>query len=78
MDFAPDLAAGMISPQPILFIHGEKDDVCPVELTLRMFARCGEPKKIIIIDGLDHIDLDHGDGLKKQVDHSLDWFRKYL
>ncbi len=77
-EFSPDTVTGLVSPRPLLFIHGEEDDVCPVELALEMYRRSGDPKKIIIIPGRDHIDLDHGDGLEEQAGLSLSWFRHYL
>ncbi len=77
-DFAPDLVAGLISPRPLLMIHGEDDDVCPVELARDLFRRAGEPKKLVIIPGRDHIDLDHGEGLREQVAIAREWFRDRL
>lgn len=78
MEFSPDTVVGLASPCPILFIQGAEDDVCPIELAVDMYKRSGEPKKLIIQSGSDHIDLDHGDGLSEQVAMSLNWFRKYL
>ncbi|MFH1038978.1 MAG: alpha/beta fold hydrolase [PVC group bacterium] len=78
VEFSPDTVVGLVSPRPILFIHGEEDDVCPVELAVDMCRRAGVPKKIVILPGRDHIDLDHGDGLREQVALSLSWFREHL
>lgn len=78
MDFSPDTVVNLVSPRPILFIHGEEDDVCPVELAIEMYRCSDEPKKLIIQSGHGHIDLDHGDGLRKQVAVSLAWFREHL
>jgi len=77
-DFSPDRVAGLISPRPLLVIHGEADDVCPVELAKDLYRRAGEPKKLVILPGRDHIDLDHGEGLREQLFIARDWFRERL
>lgn len=39
---------------PVLIVHGEADDVVPVEMGRRLFAAANEPKAIITIPGLGH------------------------
>jgi fermentation-respiration switch protein FrsA (DUF1100 family) len=43
-----------ISPRPLLLVHGEKDDLVPVEHARRLFERAGEPKNLVIIPGAGH------------------------
>lgn len=43
-----------ISPRSLLLIHGEKDDLVPVEQAQELFRRAGEPKKLVIIPGAGH------------------------
>jgi dipeptidyl aminopeptidase/acylaminoacyl peptidase len=45
---------GRISPRPLLLIHGEKDDLVPVEHAHRLYERAGEPKELVILPGAGH------------------------
>jgi alpha/beta superfamily hydrolase len=37
------------------FIHGERDEVCPVKEMRAFYSRAAEPKELIVIDGADHL-----------------------
>jgi len=78
MRFRPKTVVGLIAPRPILFIHGEKDDVAKIELARGLYEKAGHPKQFVDLPGMDHIDLDTGAGLQKQVSISLEWFNQYL
>lgn len=39
---------------PILIVHGEADDVIPVEMARRMFREANKPKEIVTIPGAGH------------------------
>ena len=60
-----------------LVIHGEKDELVPVEQALGIFNRLGIPKEIHIIGGADHrlIDPAHR---RRAIELSVDWFKKYF
>jgi len=60
-----------------LAIHGEADDVVPVEHGAVLHARAAEPCDLVIIPGADHrlTDPDHrGEALAR----SLEWYLRYL
>jgi fermentation-respiration switch protein FrsA (DUF1100 family) len=58
-----------ISPRPLLLIHGNKDDLVPVEHARKLFEKALEPKKLLIIPGAGHrLRLEH-----KAVNAALDW-----
>ncbi|MEM3732644.1 MAG: alpha/beta fold hydrolase [Candidatus Bathyarchaeia archaeon] len=62
---------------PILIIHGESDEVAPVEHAYKLFKAAKEPKRIEIIKGANHTfsNIEH---LNKVVELSLSWFKVYL
>jgi hypothetical protein len=37
------------------FIHGERDEVCPLKDLREFYARAAEPKELVVIDGADHL-----------------------
>jgi len=51
---APIEYIGKIAPRPLLLVHGESDDVVPVEHVERLYAKAGQPKEKIIIPGAGH------------------------
>jgi fermentation-respiration switch protein FrsA (DUF1100 family) len=80
--FVADLQAGRYLRAPggtraCLFIHGDRDDVVPVEHARRLYAAAREPKRLAIIPGGDHplTDLAHR---REAVQMSLEWIRRFL
>jgi len=60
-----------ISPRPLLLIHGEKDDLVPVEHARKLFKKAGEPKQLVIIPGAGHrLRLE-----EKAIATALDWLK---
>ena len=37
------------------FIHGERDEICPLKDLREFYARAAEPKELVVIDGADHL-----------------------
>lgn len=60
-----------------LVIHGEKDELVPVDQALGIFYHLGTPKEIHIIGGADHR-LTHPSHRKRAIDLSIDWFKRSL
>ncbi len=50
-----DFAAVQASPKPKFFIHGERDEVGPLEDLRRFYARCADPKELVVIDTANHL-----------------------
>src|SRR5262249_4333688 len=50
-DFAPVAA----STKAKFFIHGEFDEICPLKEMREFYARCAEPKDLVVIDAADHL-----------------------
>jgi putative redox protein len=43
-----------VSPRPLLLIHGEKDEIVPVEHAHRLYQRAKEPKELLLLPGAGH------------------------
>ena len=37
------------------FIQGERDELCPLRAMRAFYARCAEPKELVVIDAADHL-----------------------
>ncbi len=42
---------------PLLFIHGDEDQIIPWKLGHRLFERANQPKRWIAVEGAGHNDL---------------------
>jgi len=60
-----------------MVIHGEMDELVPVDQAWEIFHSLREPKEIRIIEGGDHrlTDPKHR---QRAVELTVDWFKKYL
>ena len=47
-------AIGKLSPKPVIFIHGEKDEILPPACSRDLHAHAGEPKELILYPGCFH------------------------
>mgnify|MGYP002778164928 FL=1 len=43
-----------LSPRPVLFLHGEADEVLPVSGSLELFRQAGEPKQLLLYPDCAH------------------------
>lgn len=50
----PDVAAARIAPTPLLVVHGDADELFPVEHGYALYAAAGEPKQLWIVPGFGH------------------------
>jgi fermentation-respiration switch protein FrsA (DUF1100 family) len=62
---------------PRLIIHGSQDEIVPPADAATLFRHAGEPKRLHIIDGGNHV-LDNPEHLGLIAELSREWFRQYL
>ena len=43
------------SPKLKVFIHGERDELCPLQSVKRLYAHAAEPKELVVIDAAGHL-----------------------
>lgn len=60
-----------------LVIHGEKDELVPMEQALGIFDSLSPPKEFHVIGGADHRLLDPA-YRQRAIELTVDWFKKYL
>nr|MDO8083158.1 CocE/NonD family hydrolase [Candidatus Freyarchaeota archaeon] len=60
--------AGKISPRPVLIIHGDQDEVVPVQSAYELYENAKEPKKILIFKNADHVIRNNEDAMKAVTD----------
>lgn len=66
---------GRLSPKPVLFAHGESDEILLPACSRDLYARAGDPKELILYPGCRH-GLDQ---CREAIDRDLmRWLRKVL
>jgi fermentation-respiration switch protein FrsA (DUF1100 family) len=60
-----------------LVIHGEKDELVPVEQALGIFYHLGSPKEAHLIGEADHR-FTQPAHRQRAIDLTVDWFKRYL
>ena len=68
---SPTRWIGRISTRPLLLIHGDKDDLVPVEHARKLYEQAREPKELVIIPDAGHrLRLE-----EKAITTALDWLK---
>ncbi|MCG8600675.1 MAG: alpha/beta fold hydrolase [Verrucomicrobiales bacterium] len=60
---------------PWLIVHGDADDVVPVDEGREIYRAAYEPKDLVILEGVDHVYSD--DGLEKMTSAVISWLKEY-
>jgi pimeloyl-ACP methyl ester carboxylesterase len=63
----PDDAAALISPVPLLIVHGDKDEFFPVDHAQQIYEAAGDPKEIWLIPGFGHAESAIGPQLISRI-----------
>ncbi|MFB0507827.1 MAG: alpha/beta hydrolase [Thermodesulfobacteriota bacterium] len=72
-----DLTSALGKVVNCLVIHGDRDELVPVEQARIMYEHLNEPKKMEIVEGGDHR-LTHPSHREQAIEVSLEWFERYL
>jgi pimeloyl-ACP methyl ester carboxylesterase len=59
-DFRAEDVIGNIAPRPVLLLHSSDDHVTPVEQSISMFARAGQPTELHLFADTDHFMFAEG------------------
>ena len=80
--FFEDLPKHRLSPllprvSKCMVVHGEADELVPVDQAWEIFQGLGSPKEIHVIESADHR-LTQPSHRQRAMDLSAEWFRKFL
>jgi dipeptidyl aminopeptidase/acylaminoacyl peptidase len=78
LEFNPEWVVGRISPRPVLFITSDDDRLVPPEESEALYARAGEPKKLVVLKGYGHYEVYAEPAFSEVMRETLAWFRQYL
>ncbi|MEO6222910.1 MAG: alpha/beta fold hydrolase [Vicinamibacterales bacterium] len=63
-----DFSHTLESTKPKFFVQGELDELCPLKDLRAFYARCHEPKELVVVDGASHL----FDGQGREVGDALE------
>jgi dipeptidyl aminopeptidase/acylaminoacyl peptidase len=78
LEFHPEWVVDKIAPRPILFITTDDDRLVPPEESESLFAKAGEPKKLVVLEGFGHYEVYTEPAYSQVMAPTLDWFTTYL
>ncbi|MEE8301626.1 MAG: alpha/beta fold hydrolase [Candidatus Tectomicrobia bacterium] len=78
LGFHPEWVVDKIAPRPILFITSDNDRLVPPEESEQLYARAGEPKKLVVLKGYGHYEVYTEPAFSEVMQPTLAWFQDYL
>lgn len=81
LTFKPESVVHQISPRAVLFVNAERDAIVPVDEARSMYAKAGEPKKLLILEGAQHGEAypANNPGVYERImEETLKWYAEYL
>jgi hypothetical protein len=76
--FNPEWVVDKIAPRPVLFITADDDRLVPPAESEALYARAGEPKKLVVLKGYGHYEVYAEPAFSQVMDAALAWYREYL
>jgi uncharacterized protein len=78
LQFAPEWVVDRIAPRPVLFITTDDDRLVPPEESYRLYARAGEPKKLVVLRGYGHYEVYAEPAFGEVMQATVAWYREHL
>ena len=78
LGFHPEWVVDKIAPRPILFITTDDDRLVPPEESEALYAKAGEPKKLVVLKGYGHYEVYVDPAFTEVMDETVAWFQKYM
>lgn len=78
LGFNPEWIVDRIAPRPVLFITSDDDRLVPPEESEALYAKAGEPKRLIVLKGWGHYEVYTGEAFRQVIEPTLAWYQQYL
>ena len=78
LGFNPEWVVDHIAPRPVLFVTTDDDRLVPPEESEALFARAGEPKKLVVLKGFGHYEVYGGEAFRQVMNETAAWYRTHL
>lgn len=78
LGFNPEWVVDRIAPRPVLFVTTDNDRLVPPEESLSLYARAGEPKKLVVLKGYGHYEVYLEPAFSEVMAATLAWYGEHL
>ena len=78
LQFHPEWVVDKIAPRPILFITTDDDRLVPPDESESLYAKAGEPKKLVTLEGYGHYEVYAEPAFSEVMAPTLAWFQEHL
>ncbi len=78
LQFHAEWVVDKIAPRPILFITTDDDRLVPPEESESLYAKAGEPKKLITLKGYGHYEVYVEPAFSEVMGPTLAWFKEHM
>jgi cephalosporin-C deacetylase-like acetyl esterase len=81
MRYKPDWVVDKISPRPVLFFIAEEDTIAPPKVTMDVYDKCGEPKRLITLPSARHnevYEFSNSVHFETVASETVKWFETHL
>lgn len=78
LGYRPEDLAHRIAPRALLLIAAEHDVPTPPDEFRSVYAKAGDPKRLVVIEGIRHYDIYSGQPFERSVREALDWYGQHL
>jgi uncharacterized protein len=78
LGFNPEWVVDRIAPRPLLLITTDDDRLVPPQESEAMYARAGEPKKLVMLRGFGHYEVYAKPAFDQVMREATDWYRQHL
>jgi dipeptidyl aminopeptidase/acylaminoacyl peptidase len=78
LGFNPEWVVDRIAPRPVLFITTDDDRLVPPQESEAMYARAGEPKKLVVLKGFGHYEVYGGEAFRQVMDETVAWYGMHI
>jgi dipeptidyl aminopeptidase/acylaminoacyl peptidase len=78
LGFHPEWIVDKIAPRPVLFITTDDDRLVPPDESESLYAKAGEPKKLIVLKGWGHYEVYTGEAFRQVIEPTLAWYQTHL
>ena len=76
--FNPEWVVDKIAPRPILFITSDNDRLVPPEESKQLYAKAGEPKKLLVLNGYGHYEVYEEPAFSEVMNATVAWYETHL
>ena len=78
LSFHAEWVVDKIAPRPVLFITTDDDRLVPPEESEALYARAGEPKRLVTLEGFGHYEVYVEPAFSQVMAETVTWFKQHM